>query len=330
MKINEIIRKKRIEHNMTQDQMANILGVTAPAVNKWEKGASYPDITLLPSIARLLETDLNTLLSFKDEPDQSECIEFINRLSEIYNKQGFDKVYAAGMDKIREYPNCDFLIINIAMFLEGCIVYDNSIKNKEKHKEEIERLYKRMIESSDNKISETAKTMMIPRYIDKGDFKKVDKLIESLPDRAGVDKSIYKINILMKEEKFEDAAKLSEERLFILVHEINDIFLRMIDIAVYENRGDDAEHIVKVAEKFADIMDLWEYNRYLPRMSMYMNKGKKLELIKMSPKILKSVKTKWDLKKSPLYRHIKTKKIDSEFQNKIYDTIEKTIKEQIK
>lgn len=86
MKINEIIRKKRIEHNLTQDQMANILGVTAPAVNKWEKGASYPDITLLPSIARLLETDLNTLLSFKDEPDKSECIEFINRLSEIYNE----------------------------------------------------------------------------------------------------------------------------------------------------------------------------------------------------------------------------------------------------
>ena len=45
MKINETIRQRHIERNLTQEQVANYLGVTAPAVNKWEKG-TYPDITL--------------------------------------------------------------------------------------------------------------------------------------------------------------------------------------------------------------------------------------------------------------------------------------------
>lgn len=40
MKINEIIRDRRIAKNMTQEQMAGYLGVTAPAINKWEKGVS--------------------------------------------------------------------------------------------------------------------------------------------------------------------------------------------------------------------------------------------------------------------------------------------------
>ena len=40
MKINEIIRKYRKEQDLTQEQIANYLGVTAPAVNKWEKGVS--------------------------------------------------------------------------------------------------------------------------------------------------------------------------------------------------------------------------------------------------------------------------------------------------
>ena len=40
MKINETIRQRRIERNLTQEQVANYLGVTAPAVNKWEKGVS--------------------------------------------------------------------------------------------------------------------------------------------------------------------------------------------------------------------------------------------------------------------------------------------------
>lgn len=39
MKINEIIREKRKLENLTQEQLAEKLGVSAPAVNKWEKGS---------------------------------------------------------------------------------------------------------------------------------------------------------------------------------------------------------------------------------------------------------------------------------------------------
>lgn len=40
MRINEIIKEKRLEKGYTQEQMAELLGITAPAVNKWEKGVS--------------------------------------------------------------------------------------------------------------------------------------------------------------------------------------------------------------------------------------------------------------------------------------------------
>ena len=67
MKINQIIREKRKELSLTQEQIADFLGVSTPAVNKWEKGSTYPDITLLPALARLLKIDLNTLMSFHDD-----------------------------------------------------------------------------------------------------------------------------------------------------------------------------------------------------------------------------------------------------------------------
>lgn len=41
MKIHEIIRERRLAKNYTQEQVANYLGVTTPAVNKWEKGVSH-------------------------------------------------------------------------------------------------------------------------------------------------------------------------------------------------------------------------------------------------------------------------------------------------
>lgn len=41
MRIGEIIRRYRKEQNLTQEEVANFLGVTAPAVNKWENGVSH-------------------------------------------------------------------------------------------------------------------------------------------------------------------------------------------------------------------------------------------------------------------------------------------------
>ena len=66
MQIGKIIRENRKAQNMTQEEMARRLGVTAPAVNKWEHGNSMPDITLLAPIARLLGVTLDTLLSYQE------------------------------------------------------------------------------------------------------------------------------------------------------------------------------------------------------------------------------------------------------------------------
>ena len=83
MKINHIIREKRKELLLTQEQVAEFLGVSTPAVNKWEKGSSYPDIALLPALARLLKTDLNTLLSFQDDLSDVEIANFVDEVDNI-------------------------------------------------------------------------------------------------------------------------------------------------------------------------------------------------------------------------------------------------------
>lgn len=53
----------RKEKGMTQDDIAEKLNVSPQAVSKWENDISYPDIMLLPKIARLLDTTVDNLLS---------------------------------------------------------------------------------------------------------------------------------------------------------------------------------------------------------------------------------------------------------------------------
>ena len=60
------ICRLRKQANMTQRELANLLGISEPAVCKWETDSSMPDIMLLAPLARALHTDVNTLLSYEE------------------------------------------------------------------------------------------------------------------------------------------------------------------------------------------------------------------------------------------------------------------------
>ena len=74
--IGKVIQQKRKGVGLTQAQLADRLGVTAPAVNRWEKDLSFPDAALLAPLARCLKTDLNDLFSFYEalSPKERELI----------------------------------------------------------------------------------------------------------------------------------------------------------------------------------------------------------------------------------------------------------------
>jgi transcriptional regulator with XRE-family HTH domain len=59
-KISELRRKK----NATQEQLANYTGVSVAAVSKWETESSYPDITLLSSIAEFFSVSIDALMNY--------------------------------------------------------------------------------------------------------------------------------------------------------------------------------------------------------------------------------------------------------------------------
>lgn len=68
MTLGEKLSEKRRAKNMTQDDVAEKLGVTPQAVSKWENDASCPDISLLPTLASLYETTIDELLSKESAP----------------------------------------------------------------------------------------------------------------------------------------------------------------------------------------------------------------------------------------------------------------------
>lgn len=59
--ISENIRDHRRKHDLTQEELAERLGVSYQSVSRWENGATYPDIELMPAISKLLGITVDEL-----------------------------------------------------------------------------------------------------------------------------------------------------------------------------------------------------------------------------------------------------------------------------
>ena len=55
------IARLRKEKNMTQDQLANLMGISFQAVSKWENGLSSPDVSSFPMLADVFGVTIDEL-----------------------------------------------------------------------------------------------------------------------------------------------------------------------------------------------------------------------------------------------------------------------------
>ena len=62
IKIAENLKLLRKEKKMSQEELAELLGVTSQSISKWELGINFPDLTLLPKIANIFKISIDELL----------------------------------------------------------------------------------------------------------------------------------------------------------------------------------------------------------------------------------------------------------------------------
>lgn len=305
MKINEIIKEKRQELQLTQEKVAEYLGVSTPAVNKWEKGTSYPDITLLPSLARLLKTDLNTLLSFNEDLTDNEIGNFANELVSSIQKKGFEAGYKMTMGKIQEYPNCDRLIYTAALSLEGSLFMFQAEDN-EKYYEQIEKMYERIANSEDTVIRNQAVSMLISKHMEREEYNQAQELMDALPKHP-FDKRQLQANLYIKQRKYSEALELLEKKLIEETNEIQTILLKLMEVHIKENKMGEAEYFADISQRTIDLYDLWDYNSYVAHFQLAVLKKDEELCIELLKSMFAAMSNKWDINSSPLYKHIKAK-----------------------
>lgn len=307
MPIGNIIREKRKEKGYTQEQVADYLGVSAPAVNKWEKGTSYPDISLLSPIARLLETDLNTLLCFEEEMTEKEMDTFCNQMMEEIQKNGFKRGFLMGEEKIRNYPNCGAFIQKIAVLLDGArLIYGLSDPMEDQHyyEERIEKFYERASRVGEGEAKAAASFMLASKYMAGERYEEARELLETLPNRSSIDKRQIETQILIREERYEEAKKLLERRLLQQVTETQGILWNLQEVEIRQRDHEAASHLADVAGAYGKLMELWDYNQYVAPFQSAMSARDTDECLKLLEQMLEAALNIWDIRDTFLYRDL--------------------------
>ena len=99
LNIGQNIRTLRRAADMTQDELADKLGVTFQTVSRWENGGSYPDIEFLPAIADIFEVTVDHLLGSDTEMRREQLKELTSRLGQAVTERKNDTV----IELLREF-----------------------------------------------------------------------------------------------------------------------------------------------------------------------------------------------------------------------------------
>jgi len=253
--IGKIIQQKRKDAGLTQAQLAELLGVTAPAVNRWEKDLSFPDATLLAPLARCLNTDLNELFSFYDSLSDKERELAVEKATRMLLEPDDDKVLSYIEETLRQNRSDGKLHFGMAKTLYGAHLLKKAYA-PDIYLSHITRYFERALELLPEEEQEICSTLM-SIYASLGDREKANAYCDRLQG-SKMERMQNHSDMLFLLKDYPEAAKelkgLILRKVVALSVDLgllHDILIACDDIALAEMADDKAASL-------RNLFDLWE------------------------------------------------------------------------
>lgn len=326
MTIGDVIKKYRKNKGMTQEEMAVRLGVTAPAVNKWERGNTLPDVALLAPIARLLGITTDELLSFKDDLTDEEISQYLLKIQKDLESKDFHDIFLSVKEKVEEYPNCEKLIWQAAVILDAKRM-TIELPSQDKYDKVIFGWYERCLLSEDERIRNQAADSLFHAFIRQEDYEKAAQYLDYFslenPDRKRKEALVNS-----KMGKRTEAYRAYEELIFSAYQHIQ---MTLNDLRILYMEDDDhemARKLVEVSSSVASTFEMGKYNEICFGLDVAAWEKDIEWTAQLMQEILDSIGTIGNFTKSKLYQHMALKTVDSNFSASLKRELLKSLEDE--
>ena len=138
MTIGATIKQLRQEQDITQEQLADALGITSRAVSQWETDRTAPDISQLPALANFFDVTTDHLLGVDIARKEEEVGKILKRVND-FQEQGDHEASAKYLrERLKTYPNEPDLLTNLASALQTFYFHQGKADTEELKKEKSE------------------------------------------------------------------------------------------------------------------------------------------------------------------------------------------------
>lgn len=115
--IGSVILDNRKLKGITQDELANYIGVSKASVSKWETSQSYPDITFLPQLASYFNISIDELMNYQPQMTKEDIRNLFLRLSNDFSQKPFDDVIINCREVIKSLDEPNSLLVSSEILL---------------------------------------------------------------------------------------------------------------------------------------------------------------------------------------------------------------------
>lgn len=115
LKIGDNIKRLRKERNLTQEEFAQVLGVSYQSVSRWENNTCYPDIELIPVIAEYFCVSADKLMGVDHITEKAAVDEYLAKFQIAISKGDIEECIRIARAGVAEYPN-NYALLNKLMY----------------------------------------------------------------------------------------------------------------------------------------------------------------------------------------------------------------------
>ncbi len=186
LKIGQNIKTLRKAREVTQEDLAEILGVSCQSVSRWELGTCYPDMELLPVMAAFFEVSVDDLLGTDNAREEAAVKDYLDRFQLAISCGKIDECIEIARAGVAEFPG-NFALQNklmYALFVSGDDTGNipNWKENMEKYDREIVSLGEKIIRfCPDQEIRLEATARLAFQHCEMGRKKEGRAIYETLP-----------------------------------------------------------------------------------------------------------------------------------------------------
>lgn len=257
LKTGETIRALRKNRNITQEQLAEVLGVSTAAISKWETGITYPDIQMLPILARFFRVSIDFLMGFSNMVSEEERQQIYKEVSDSFQTLPYDEAILIWEYYIKQHLNDDvvkfelssILMNNLAMLLAAAPDKANALITKLIH------AYKQCLDSDDLTIKQGSYYQIGNLYIALQNYDMAEQTLSQIP--------VPKINpqlllnmIYVSKGEYSTAKKSIQESVLNAINEIIGEFGHLITISRDTQDFDSVISLFHMQQNLLEIFDL--------------------------------------------------------------------------